>query len=375
MRVCTPHMGTVYVPLRALFNGLGAEAVVPPLSSRRTLSLGTKYSPETVCLPYKLIVGNFIEGLEMGADTLVMIEGDRICRLGYYMRVMEDTLRDLGYDFRLITTRIFQREVFGLPDALRIFSPGASLSVLLSAVRFALSKLNALDDVERELHKVRARELAKGQADRLWQKAIAAIDEAESVAGVRTARDSAIQRLRAIPQDTETEPLRVGIVGEIYVVLEPFVNMDTERELGRLGVEVHRTIMLSDWTRFTLFLNAFGKSQHDKAHRAAMPYLSRDIGGDGWESVGETVLHAEEGFDGMVHLAPFTCMPEIIAQNIFTGMRKDIDIPILTITCDEQMGRAGVITRLEAFVDLLRRKRGRTGGREWTPTWGLTSAR
>ncbi len=358
-----------------MFEGLRAEVVVPPPCSRRTLSLGTKYSPEFVCLPYKLVMGNFIEGLEMGADTLVMIEGDRICRLGYYMRVMEDALRDLGYDFRLITTRIFQREVFGLPDALRIFSPGASLSALLSAVRFALSKLNALDDVERELHKVRARDLTKGQANKVWRKAIAAIDEAESVAEVRAARDSAIQRLRAIPQDTETEPLRVGIIGEIYVVLEPFVNMDIERELGRLGVEVHRTIMLSDWTRFTLFLSAFGKSQHDKAHRAAMPYLSRDIGGDGWESVGETVLHAKEGFDGMVHLTPFTCMPEIIAQNILTGMRKDIDIPILTITCDEQMGRAGVITRLEAFVDLLRRKRGRTGGREWTPTWGLTSAR
>lgn len=359
MKVCTPHMGAVYVPIKALIERLGAEMIVPPPCSRRTLSLGTQYSPEFVCLPYKLVIGNFIEGLEMGADTLVMVEGDRICRLGYYMRVMEGTLRDLGYDFRLITTRVFERGLFGIPDALRIFAPGASLSFLTAAVRFALAKLNALDDVERELHKVRARELTKGQADKVWREAVAAIDETESMAEVRAARDEATQKLRGIPQDTETEPLRVGIIGEIYVVLEPFVNMDIERELGRLGVEVHRTIMLSDWTRFTLFLSAFGMSQHDKAHKAAMPYLSRDVGGDGWESVGETVLHAKEGFDGMVHLTPFTCMPETIAQNIFIGMRKDVDIPILTVTCDEQMGRAGMITRLEAFVDLLRRKRRR----------------
>ena len=116
MKVCTPHMGTVYVPLKALIEGLGAEMIVPPPCSRRTLSLGTQYSPEFVCLPYKLVIGNFIEGLEMGADTLVMVEGDRICRLGYYMRVMEGALCDLGHDFRLITTRLFERGLFGIPD-------------------------------------------------------------------------------------------------------------------------------------------------------------------------------------------------------------------------------------------------------------------
>ena len=359
MKICAPHMGTLHVALRALFEGLGAEMIVPPPPSRRTLSLGCTYSPEFVCLPYKVMLGTFIEALEMGADTLVMIEADRICRLGYYMRVMEHVLRDLGYDFCLITTRMFHRGILHLPDSLRVFSPGAPLSTVLSAVRLTLSKMNALDDVERTLHEVRAREMEKGQADRLWRSAIEDIDGAGSAAQVRAVRRDALRALSAVRQDTEMEPLRVGIIGEIYVLLEPFVNMDVERELGRLGVQVHRTVMLSDWTRFTLFLNALGMSQHDQSHRAAVPYLNRDVGGDGWESVGETVLHARNGYDGMVHLAPFTCMPETIAQNIFTSMRKDIDIPILTVTCDEQMGRAGMITRLEAFVDLLRRRKQR----------------
>lgn len=356
MKVCTPHMGTLHVGLRALFEGLGADMVVPPPCSRRTLSLGTRYAPEFICLPYKLMLGTFVEALDMGADTLVMIEGDRICRLGYYMRIMEGALRDLGYEFRLITTRIFQRELWELPDALRIFAPGASLSTILSAVRLTLFKLNALDDVEKCTQKVRARELDKGQADKTWREAIAGIDEADSPARVHSVRCDALQSLRGISQDTETQPLRMGIIGEIYVVLEPFVNMDLERELGRLGVEVYRTIMLSDWTRSTVFLSAIGLNQHGRAHRAAMPYLRRDVGGDGWESVGETVLHAKHRFDGMIHLAPFTCMPEIMAQNILIGMKDDVDIPVLSITCDEQMGRAGMITRLEAFVELLRRK-------------------
>jgi predicted nucleotide-binding protein (sugar kinase/HSP70/actin superfamily) len=57
----------------------------------------------------------------------------------------------------------------------------------------------------------------------------------------------------------------------------------------------------------------------------------------------------------MVHLAPFTCMPEIIAQNIMPSTREKI--PVLTILCDEQIAKPGILTRLEAFVDLLERKR------------------
>ena len=50
-------------------------------------------------------------------------------------------------------------------------------------------------------------------------------------------------------------------------------------------------------------------------------------------------------------------MPEIMSQNIFPSMREDKDIPILALILDEQTGRAGYITRIEAFVDLMRRRK------------------
>ena len=111
---------------------------------------------------------------------------------------------------------------------------------------------------------------------------------------------------------------------------------------------------VSEWTKFSWFLNPLGVDEKKRIHRAARPYLKRDIGGDGWESVGEKVLHAKE-YDGLIQLAPFTCMPEIIAQNIMPSTKESI--PVLTITCDEQMGKPGMLTRLEAFVDLLERRR------------------
>ncbi len=37
------------------------------------------------------------------------------------------------------------------------------------------------------------------------------------------------EALRALPIDKPERPLRVGIVGELYVLMEPFSNMDVER--------------------------------------------------------------------------------------------------------------------------------------------------
>ena len=61
IKVAFPHMGNIYVAWGSALRRLGVEPYIPPYSSKRTLSLGTKNSPESICLPYKLILGNFIE--------------------------------------------------------------------------------------------------------------------------------------------------------------------------------------------------------------------------------------------------------------------------------------------------------------------------
>jgi predicted nucleotide-binding protein (sugar kinase/HSP70/actin superfamily) len=52
-------------------------------------------------------------------------------------------------------------------------------------------------------------------------------------------------------------------------------------------------------------------------------------------------------------------MPEVMSQNIFPALREDCEIRILPLIMDEQTGRAGYITRIEAFVDLMRRRKRR----------------
>jgi len=347
----------MYIPIKTLFRELNVDMVIPPLSSRRTMSLATKYSPEGLCIPFKLTLGNFIEAAELGADTLLTAGGYGICRLGNYAQTQEQILRDLGYNVEIIQLGVSDHKFRGFMDIVKRVSHNAPWRKIIPAFRFGIAKLDALDELEKEVHKVRPRELTKGSANRIYHRAVKAIDEADGYRSVKRVRRDYLEQLHRVPQDREVRPLLVSVVGEFYVVLDPFSNLDVENELGKLGVEVRRALYISDWTKFNLFFGVIKKFQKDEKtrfHEAAMPYLKCDVGGEGWETVGEKVVYSKN-YDGMIHLAPFTCMPEIVAQNIMPTTKENI--PVLTIFCDEQMGKPGMLTRLEAFVDLLKRRR------------------
>ena len=348
-----PNFGNISAALKSTAEMLNVSLVVPPIT-KRTLSLGTKHSPEFVCLPFKMILGTFIESLEQGADTLLMVTSFNACRMGYYAKVQERILKDLGYNFQMPKIKSSEKGLIGVLKAIKRFSNDASWSTVISAYRLGTTKIKALDDVERGVQKVRAVELEKGAANRIFKQAIEAIGEAKEVSHLKEIVREYLKRLNQIPRDLKMMPLRVGIIGELYVVMEPFTNMNLEVELGKLGVEVRRTrsTFFSEWAKFGA-LNVLNEEKK-YLRKFAEPYLKHDVGGHGLESVGEKVRRTGE-YDGMVHLAPFTCMPEAIAQNIMMTTKENI--PVLTILCDEQITKTGLQTRLEAFVDLLQRKR------------------
>ena len=56
-------MGNLAIGVSGALRVLGADVVMPPYTNKRTLSLGAKHSPEAICLPYKLVLGNYIEAI------------------------------------------------------------------------------------------------------------------------------------------------------------------------------------------------------------------------------------------------------------------------------------------------------------------------
>jgi predicted nucleotide-binding protein (sugar kinase/HSP70/actin superfamily) len=103
--------------------------------------------------------------------------------------------------------------------------------------------------------------------------------------------------------------------------------------------------------------------------KAAKPWLGAMIGGHARETVGNTVLYAQKGYDGVIQVFPFSCMPEIVAESLLRSVAREYDLPVMTLIIDEMTGEAGYMTRLEAFVDMLwkRRERKKYCGKRMLP--------
>ncbi|OPY59040.1 MAG: hypothetical protein A4E55_00409 [Pelotomaculum sp. PtaU1.Bin035] len=358
MRVTFPHMGNLYIPLKAMLQYLGVDVVVPPLSSKKTLTLGVKHGPEFACMPLKLNLGNFMEARELGADTIIMAGGCGPCRFGYYAQIENAILKDIAYEMQLIVLEPPEKHISELLVKIKRIAGQRSWWQVIQAIRFGYKKARAVDEVEMAAFQARPRELVAGATDAAYHEALALIDGASSLSELEFARENAGQIMAGVARDHNRPVLKIGVIGEIYTLLEPFSNQGLERHLGLLGALVDRSIYLSEWINDHLFLGLIkGLRSSKEACAAAAPYLRHFVGGHGQETVGSAVNYARAGYDGLIQVFPFTCMPEIVARSVLPDVGADYSIPLLTLIMDEHSGEAGMVTRLEAFMDLLAQRK------------------
>ncbi|MEG6616284.1 CoA protein activase [Peptococcaceae bacterium 1198_IL3148] len=358
MKVTFPHMGYLYVCVKGLLEYLDIEVILPPPTSKRTLTLGTKYGPEFACMPLKLNLGNMIEASELGADTLIMIGGCGPCRFGYYAQVEYAILKDLGYHYNMVVLEPPDKHISELTTRIRKITGNKSWVQVIKAIRFAYQKSRAVDEVELMSFKIRPRELVLGETDRALAKAIKEIDNAASPQQLQLALLRSKDIMNSVAIDPNRPVIKIALIGEIYTLLDPFSNLNIERHLGRLGVEVDRSIYLSEWINDHLFMGLLKGIRSTKEYcQSAAPFLNHFVGGHGLETIGSVSVYAKRGYHGAIQLFPFTCMPEIVAQSILPKVGDALAMPVMTLIVDEHSGEAGMITRLEAFVDLLTRKR------------------
>lgn len=357
MKITFPHMGNTYIAAKGLLEDLGNEVVLAPRCSKRTLELGTKYSPESICLPLKINIGNYIEAIEKGADTVVITGSCGPCRFGFYHIMEQALLNDFGYDVKIIAfdppdgkpMELIKR----VAEAMNTSNPYKIIRSGKKAFRI-LCEADGLTDLA---NKKRPISVNGHQIDMIIEEFYRDIEYTHGIQEILQLIEKTRARFNEIEIDTEKRPIKVGIIGEIYTIIEPFVNLDVEKKLGHLGVEVEKALTPSDWARHHIFTFPFGSKEEKNKWEAAKPYLSTLVGGHGRETIGSAVQYAQQGFDGLVQIFPLTCMPEIVAESILPSIGRDYDIPILTLVVDEMTGEAGYQTRLEAFVDLLKKRR------------------
>ena len=152
-----------------------------------------------------------------------------------------------------------------------------------------------------------------------------------------------------IEVDKPERPLRVGIIGEYFTVMDAFSNLDLEQKLADLQVEVHR------------WMNVTNRNIHysgEKNLNVEIRDLCRyEMGPTSTANIWCARQYAERGFDGIIHVKSAGCTPEIDVMPVLQNIGNDYKIPILYLTYDSQTSDTGLMTRVEAFYDMIQMRK------------------
>lgn len=330
---------------------LDADFVALPKATKRTIELGSRYSSDFVCAPFKHILGDYIEGLELGADVLVQFAGP--CRLGYYGELQQSILRDLGYEFDMLNFAMLTGKPLTdyIAACKKTVNPDLSVPHGARNMLAVFKMIECLDEVNDFYLANVGFEAEPGSFDRTRETYFADMRAATCERDIAEAQRRGLDALRALPVRKPERPLRVGIVGEYFTAADPASNLDLERKLLVMGVELHRALTM---TNRNLRYN-------EKNLRASISdYVTYDMGPTSSLTISAALKYAQEGFDGVVHVKSSGCTPEVDCMPVLQRISRDTGVPMLYLSYDSQTSDAGLDTRLEAFYDMLAMKKEKT---------------
>lgn len=206
MKVTMPNLGNLTsIAGKALLSNLGHEVILPPPNTKRTLDLGVRYSPEYCCLPLKIVLGNFIEALEKGADTIIMAGGCGPCRFGYYSEIQRMILKSLGYKFEMISLEVPRGNLIRMLNYANRLRNKRSLLSLMSAFKLAWTKVVAIEELEKEALKARPRENIKGGASKILKKGLSLIDNTNSIEEIENVKQKTLKDFNNIKNNKDED--------------------------------------------------------------------------------------------------------------------------------------------------------------------------
>lgn len=297
--VSFPRMGTEYtLQIKKSIESLGIKVMLPPQISNKTKEIGVKHSADMMCFPYKVTLGNIVEMIDSGVNTILMYDSCGQCRLKQYYKLQELALKEMGYKFQIISIN-FKTII----PVLKRLSGKSTLTVFL-AVKDMIKGIKKIDDRKYE-----------------WKE------------------------------------LNIGICGEVFCCCESTVNYDIEKKLKGLGANPINTANLSEFIYESLKFRKWFKDEKREYKRRAMTYFNGKLGGHGIQNVYNVMYMIDKKIDGIIHLLPLTCMPDVTVETVINKLCRDAKVPLLRFHLDETDSEANMDTRVETFVELIRRRK------------------
>ncbi|MDW7673717.1 MAG: acyl-CoA dehydratase activase-related protein [Bacillota bacterium] len=316
----TLHYYSFYPFWKAFFEQLNIDVITSPVTTKEIVDLGVAETVNDACVPIKIFHGH-VMALKEKVDFL------------FIPRMVSMT-----------NESTFCPKFLGLPNMIK-----ASISNLPPIIEPRIDLKNS---------KLEMWNICRSIADRFTANRLVAFKAYRcAVKAQQTYEKLLVKKVKPlsflqaegkneyINNNAETGLVKLAVLGYPYEVYDPFISVNVLKRLEEQGVEVVTLEMISkkELARYSKSLpkNLFWYYSN-LVVRAGFYYLDHQV-------------------DGIIHVTAFGCGPDAMVDKLLELEAKERgQVPFMSLTIDEHSGEAGVATRIEAFVDMIRLRKEQT---------------
>ena len=302
------------------FTDLGIKIVLSDITTKQTMSAGSSLVVTETCLPIKIYIGHVLNLLDKGIDKILVPSIQSIAPKIYNcskIRGLPDLVRNVvKRDFTMIEATLDKSE------------KNQGLYEFLSEMvaPFGITDINKIKKASKAGWRTYNNFHVMSKSGMSYQKAM----------------NYALQGKVFIENQTKEYPISIALIAHGYNIFDERASMKIFDKLEKMDVKVYSSLQLSK-EQMDDGIKALGQDMYwanEREMTGAAGHFMKDV-----------------KIDGMITVTAFGCGPDSLMVERITRKAKRFNKPLLNLTIDEQTGEAGFITRLEAFVDMLFRKK------------------
>lgn len=301
------------------FKSLGIEVVLSDRTTTKIINEGCKYVVSDTCLPVKVFAGHVLNLLDKGCDVIFV-----------------PSIQSTGYKINNCS------KIRGLPEIIRnvinreftMIEPTLDKTENIDFKSFCNQIANAFQITDQA-------GIKKAMVDG-WKVYNDFCEMTQSGVPYQEALKNAIEGKLIKKTVDIVKPLSVVIMAHGYNLFDERISMNIIKKLEKMDVKVYTSLNVSREASISS-IHSLGEIQ----------YWANEL-----ELTGTAAYYLlNNKVDGIIALSAFGCGPDSLMVDEMAYHCKEKGMPLIHLTIDEHTGEAGFVTRLEAFVDMLMRKK------------------
>ncbi|MBY8984799.1 MAG: hypothetical protein KGD65_07020 [Candidatus Lokiarchaeota archaeon] len=316
------HFYRYYPFWKKLLEELDVDLILSPPTNKKIVEEGVTHGFGELCIPVKIYYGHVLKLIRENPDL------DYLFVPRYVAEVKES---------------YFCPKFLSLPDIIKIL-PGVPkiLNFEVNVKEFPIA--TSAIELGKELGKTQNQSLdAYREAQRYFDEYHKSLRDGAPVN--HALRLAERNRPFTLPKRKEKGDLKFLLLGHVYNIFDSFINLDFQKKLHDQGVEVLTIENLPESIFKTPVIISKRLRNYWRHEEEIM------------QSIRYFLTKGRGEIDGVIFLISFACGPDSLISELIMRDMKVVGLPFLEITMDEHSGEAGLLTRVESFVEMVRRKK------------------